>query len=112
MAGDVTFWTVTSASGDHQGFGCGASAYWTETEAYNALRDDLLEDADENMFETDEEFEEHLATIRKMTNAEVGAAHEDMRGQRDYIWEVSVQKHTLAPPPDVSTPEKVEEFLG
>lgn len=116
MAQDVTFWLAVYASADHTEIGCGARPFWTEEEAYAALRSDLydhfMENDTEGMFPDAAAEAAANAFVDGIADADLGDALADRFGGDDYLWTVTVEKHTLPAPPDLTTPDKIEEFLG
>jgi hypothetical protein len=119
MSDKMELWTLTYASYDGKHVGAGSDAYFTEGAAIEALRQDVLDEAIDDLenedWADDKEFEnaadETRAHIAKLTVADLVKAYQDHYD--DHVRTVELQHHDLTrPAPVPTTPEEIEAFLN
>lgn len=117
---DQEIWVVNWVSADRSDIGAGVQLFWTEHEAIEAVRADVKDRLDgtwddgqyTTQEEADKEYEAHLARLAVMPLVDLQEAYRENGGD-SYIQEVYVYSAKMpVAPPDVSSPAKIEAFLG
>lgn len=105
----VMFWTVTWASADRSDISGATTVYWTEAEAYAAIRQELKNEA-ENLYEGEGDlYEARIREIDAIPDSELDGAYAELGD--DWIQGCWKQQHTLLPPEGLRDIGSIEAFL-
>lgn len=116
--GDTCVYVVVFVSADRHDMGGGTHVCWSEDEALDHIRKEVANQIegrwDDSEWATQQEadaaFEQTMEDLKRLDLDALRKEYQNDAGD-DYIQDCWIEKHTLSRPPDVSSPEKIEQFL-
>jgi hypothetical protein len=117
---DVTVYAVMFVSADRSEVGGGCALYWTHDEAVERLREEIKSQIKgrweweyaeyDTKAEADAAFAQEMEDLKNLDEDALRQAYQEDAGD-DWIQDMWIEQHTLKRPPDVSSVDKIEQFL-